>query len=63
MQIEAKDIRPGDILIFKRDPRDKVAGFLSMILKLFYPRWKRCFMPRASFPHFDGSSLPLWIAS
>lgn len=41
MQIEAKDIRPGDILLFKRNPKDKVAGFLSWMIQRFYPEWDR----------------------
>lgn len=54
MQIEAKDIRPGDILLFKRDPNDKVAGFLSLILKLFYPRWKRWGWHMAFIAHWHN---------
>jgi hypothetical protein len=37
MQIENKDIRPGDNLIFKRN--DKLALILSLVIKLFYPKW------------------------
>jgi len=41
MEISKDQIRAGDILIFKRDPNDRLAGVLSAVLKVFYPRWDR----------------------
>jgi hypothetical protein len=41
MQIDPKDIQPGCILLFKRDPQDKVAGALSLLIKCFYRSWDR----------------------
>lgn len=34
-------IRIGDILVFKRNPKDKVSGFLSWILQRFEPSYTR----------------------
>lgn len=36
-------ITPADILVFKRNPKDKVAGFLSWVLQKFEPSYKRVY--------------------
>jgi hypothetical protein len=41
MQIEKKDIRPGDFLIFKRAAKDRLAFILSLLIRLFYADWDR----------------------
>lgn len=39
MQTGIKGIRPGVVLIFPRAKNDKVALILSLIIKIFYPKW------------------------
>lgn len=39
MQIEFKDIKPGDVILCKRGKQDKIGTILSLLLKIFYPHW------------------------
>jgi hypothetical protein len=39
MLIKNNELRPGDIILFKRGKQDKLGLILSLILKLFYPKW------------------------
>jgi len=39
MRIDEKEMRPGDILIFRRAKRDYIGLVFSLLIKLFYPNW------------------------